>query len=250
MIRVNNVSKCFGRVQALAEVSVEIAAGECFCLLGRNGAGKSTLINVMSGLAHPDTGEVRYGDLSLSGSGLEVKRTLGVLPDRDPTVAELTGLEYLELVALLHGLSWPTVRGRAMELSEQLLELQDALPRRIGGYSRGMRTKLGLCAALLHEPRYVLLDEPFSSMDPLSAARLRDLIGAMRAAGSAILLSSHDLGQVERVADRIGVLDRGELLFVGTPTQFSGSAAGSLERSLLDLLGARAAEPSPLRRAQ
>lgn len=235
-IRVEGVSKSFGDVAALRDVSLRVEAGACYCLLGRNGAGKSTLIDVMAGLISPDDGTVRYGDIPVTDEGADLQRRIGVLPGRDPLVDELTGWRYLELVSILHDLPPPRNDSRLRRLLERILEESEVLERRIASYSRGMRVKLGICSAFRHRPSAVLLDEPFSNLDPVSVAAVRGFLSEYRDAGGTLFVSSHDLDQVESLADDVGVLRDGTLVYSG-PAEGLRSVAGGLEQSILDILG-------------
>lgn len=234
-IRVEGVAKRFGEVVALDGVSLTVPAGSCYCLLGRNGAGKSTLVNVMSGLLEPDEGSVLYDGASIVDSDDHVQKRLGVLPERDPLVGELTGWQYLQLVSILHGLPGPAADDRVQRLVERIFEESSALERRTGSYSQGMRVKLGLCAALRHEPDFLILDEPFNHLDPVAAPRVGSLLKERRDAGSTLFVSSHDLEHVEPLADRVGVLQEGRLTFSGPAGEFR-QIGGDLRRSLEDVL--------------
>lgn len=237
MLIVEQVTKRYGKLTALDSVSLQIRGGECFCLLGRNGAGKSTLIGVLAGLVRPDSGRVAFNGLAWDEHALAIKKMMGVLPDRDPSIGEMTGAEYLDLVCILRQMpqSWRDTRvGR---IAEPLLGSAEVLYRPISSYSRGTRVKISLCAALVHDPALLILDEPFSSLDPVSAAHLTKLLRELRDEGTALLVSSHSLGYVADVATHIGVLDEGRFLFAGEFDRFTASGKQSIEDSLLQMLG-------------
>lgn len=237
MLNVEQLTKRYGKIAALDSVSLRIGGGECFCLLGRNGAGKSTLIGVLAGLVRPDSGRVAWDGLAWSEHSLAIKKRMGVLPDRDPSIGGMTGAEYLDLVCVLRQMphSWRDTRvGR---IAEPLLGSAEVLYRPISSYSRGTRVKISLLAALVHDPALLILDEPFSSLDPVSAAQLAGLLRELRDEGTALLVSSHSLGYVAGVATHIGVLDAGRFLFTGDFERFTASGKQSIEDSLLQTLG-------------
>jgi ABC-2 type transport system ATP-binding protein len=222
----------------LDNISFSVEHNGCFCLLGRNGAGKSTLINIMSDIIRPDSGRVTYGGLSFDKDELAIKRRLGVLPESDPTISELTGYQYLEFVSHLHDIPAVEAQDKIGLYFDLLLENKEAGDQRIATYSRGMRVKLALCAALLHSPDYLLLDEPFTGLDPVSASILVKLFQELRKSGGiTLVISSHNLNYVEQIATTVGVLDQRQLQFIGTIEQLTARRNGSIEESLLDLLG-------------
>ncbi len=235
-IVVDNVSKRFGDKLVLQDLNFSVKTGTCFCLLGRNGAGKSTLINILADLLRPDTGMISLGGYSYDGNELAIKRTLGVLPDVNPAIPEFTGLEYLRFVGALHKISREEATKRAKSLAAYFTESEDILYKRIQTYSRGMKQMIALSAALLHQPTYLLLDEPFAGLDPVASAQLVELIRTYRTNDVAILLSSHDLAYVEQVATHVGVLDEAKLRFVGTYDAFTAQAQSRLEKPLLEVL--------------
>jgi ABC-2 type transport system ATP-binding protein len=242
-ISLENVSKRYGRVHVLENISLSVEQSECFCLLGRNGAGKSTLINIMSDIIRPDSGRVTYDGLSFDQDELAIKRRLGVLPESDPTISELTGYQYLEFVSYLHDIPAVKAKAKVEHFFNLLLENEEIGYRRIATYSRGMRVKLALCAALLHSPVYLLLDEPFTGLDPVSASILVKLFQELRNSGAAIFISSHNLNYVEQIATSVGVLDQRQLKFTGTIKDLKDKHNGTIEQSLLDLLGASRMRP-------
>ena len=235
-IRISNLSKSYGEIRVLDDITFTVADGECFCLLGRNGAGKTTLINIMCDMIPADSGTVMYDKLTFETDESVIKQKLGVLPENDPTIAELTGHQYLEFIARLHKISHSEFKNRKSHLLDLLFDDTNAFDRRIATYSRGMRQKLALAAALIHNPAYLLLDEPFANLDPVVAARLVSLIRDLRAQGTALLVSSHSLNYVEQIADRLGVLEKTKLCFMGTVAELTGGGTRKIESSLLKIL--------------
>lgn len=200
------------RVAAVKDLSLRIAPGEVYGLLGPNGSGKSTTVKLLLGLLRPDGGTVKlYG---LPPHHPAAKAKLGYLPEESYLYRYLTGEETLGLQARLGSL--PAVE-RAARVDQLLtaLRLQGARRRRVGEYSKGMRRRLGLAQALLHDPALLILDEPTSGLDPAGRRAVKDLIRALAERGRAVLLCSHLLAEVEDVCDRVGILDRGRMLAEG-----------------------------------
>jgi heme ABC exporter ATP-binding subunit CcmA len=205
----DNVSRHFGRRRALSRVTVSAEAGEVLVLLGPNGAGKSTLLNILSSLMRPTSGSVRYGRVTAAEAGDAVRSRIGYLGHELFLYTDLTARENLEFAAKLYGLD------RAGSIVDGALDrarLADRADDRVAEFSRGMRQRLALERALLHQPRLVLLDEPFTGLDEASAgilaARLRDLA----AAGAIVWTAVHDFDRAAEVATRTMVLDRGKAL--------------------------------------
>jgi ABC-2 type transport system ATP-binding protein len=212
-IRTLGLTKRFGSILAVDRLDLEIAAGSIFGLLGPNGAGKTTTIRLMVGLARPDAGSVSVGGLDVARDSTEVRRRVGVL-DQDPRFyGWMTGRELLTLAGRLVEVGARSLRGRVDETLE-LVGLTDAADRRIGGYSGGMRQRLGIGQALVGRPGLLILDEPVSSLDPEGRRDLLALIGGLRGTAT-VLLSTHLLADVERVCDRVAILDHGQLVTEG-----------------------------------
>lgn len=213
LVEVNQVTKRYGAVTAVRDVSVRIAPGEVYGLVGANGAGKSTLIRMIVGLTAPDAGEVRVCGENVARKP-EVKRRLGYLPEELHLYERLTGREYLELVA---GLKGAEPHGISDEL--KFFGLAAAAEKWIGGYSLGMRKKIGLAAALLGAPDVLMLDEPLNGLDVEMMRQVRLRIADERARGRAVLVSSHVMSFVERACQRVGIIRAGVLAAEGTPDQ-------------------------------
>ena len=213
-IVVEAVSKRFGEVVAVDGVSLTVRAGEIYSLVGANGAGKSTLFRMIVGLGEPDEGRVEVCGLDLKKRGVEAKRHFGYLPEELYFYQRLTGREYLRLVAGLKGCDVDEVPAEI-----EFFELKAAESKWVGGYSLGMRKKLGLAAAFLGGPRVLVLDEPLNGLDVEMMRKLRLRIERERDAGRATLVSSHVMSFVERVSDRVGVMRAGRLVAEGTPAE-------------------------------
>ena len=219
-VEVGAVSKRFGEVVAVDGVSLSVRAGEVYSLVGANGAGKSTLFRMIVGLSEPDAGTVSVCGADVKKRGIEAKRHLGYLPEELYFYQRLTGLEYLRLVAGLKGCDAGEVPAEV-----EFFELKAAGSKWVGGYSLGMRKKLGLAAAFLGGPRVLVLDEPLNGLDVEMMRKLRLRIGRERDAGRSVLVSSHVMSFVERVSDRVGVMRAGRLVAEGTPAELREQAA-------------------------
>ena len=205
------LSKRFGDTRVLHAVDLDLTGGMCLCVLGRNGAGKSTLIHLLADLIAPDAGYVHVDDMTYADQSVAIKSRLGVFPEQNPAIPELTGAEYLEFIGRLHGLPKQQQADRAQSLLQFFFE--DAYPAdtRIKQYSAGMRQKIGLMGAFLHKPSHLLLDEPFASLDPPSATRLVQLLNDYRSEHRTLLISSHDLAYAEQVATHVTLLEDAHL---------------------------------------
>lgn len=212
LLIVESVTKRYGETLAVDGVSLRVEAGEVYALLGANGAGKSTLIRMMTGLAEPDAGQVTVCGEEMRRRPLAAKRRVGYLPEELYFYQRLTGREYLRLVAGLKGASDARVSEEV-----EFFELKAVEGKWVGGYSLGMRKKLGLAAAFVGHPRVLVLDEPLNGLDVEMMRQLRLRIGRERDAGRAFVISSHVMSFVERVADRAGVMSAGRFVAEGTP---------------------------------
>lgn len=233
------LTKRFGSLVAVDGLDLQVRQGELFGFLGPNGAGKTTTIKLLTGLLRPTSGEARVCGISVQERPQEVKRIIGYVPDNPFLYERLTGWEFLSFIADLYSVP---VRGREQAIEELLrrfgmLEKQDEL---IQGYSRGMRQKIALAGALLHEPRVILLDEPTVGLDPRSARLMKDILRDHCRRGGTVFISTHILDVAERMCDRFGIINRGKLIAVGTMDELQQMSAGggsSLEDIFLQLTG-------------
>jgi len=212
-IRVSNLSKAFGDVQAVADVSFEVSQGELFGLLGPNGAGKTTTINMLTGLARPDCGSIMIGDIDCTEDLKAAQHLIGVVPDESNLYPELTGLENLTFCAALYGIPKKERTARARELLNDF-GLSDAANRKFAGYSKGMKRKLTIAAGIIHRPPILFLDEPTTGIDVASARQIRKLIAALNDDGATILLTTHYIEEAERLCERIAFIVRGKIVRV------------------------------------
>ena len=209
-IRARGLTKRYGSILALDGLDLDVPAGSIFGFLGPNGAGKTTTIRILTGLARASAGTASVAGVEVALDRPDLHRRIGYL-DQDPRFyAWMRGRELLELTGRLDGLDGAELRGRVDGMLERV-GLTEAAGRRIGGYSGGMRQRLGIAQALLHEPAIVFLDEPVSSLDPEGRRDLLELIARLRGA-TTVVLSTHVLADVERICDRVAILDRGRLV--------------------------------------
>src|SRR5437016_2400287 len=236
MIHLNRVTKQYGRKTAVHELSLEIPAGELFAFLGPNGAGKTTTIKLMCGLLFPTSGTVRVGGFDMVGEGDRARQLLSYVPDQPYLYEKLTGREFLQFIADMYGL--PRQHGlRRIDAMIELFNLSDFVDDLTERYSHGMRQRTVFAAALLHEPRVLIVDEPTVGLDPKSVRLLKDLLKQRAGQGVTIFLSTHSLDVAQELADRIGVVANGRLIGCGTLDHLRGQAehSGSLEEVFLKL---------------
>ena len=210
------LTRRFGKTTAVDDVGLSIAPGEFYGLLGQNGAGKTTTIKMIVGLLRPHEGSTGIGEFDTWDSPIEVKRRIGFLPEEFNLYERLTGAELLDFTAAMHGLSRDEAATRRDELLD-LLDLDEEAAKMIGDYSRGMRKKIALAAAIIHRPPVLFLDEPFEGVDAVSARLIRNLLSSAAAGGTTIVFSSHEMHLVEKLCTRIGIMRRGRLDIEDTP---------------------------------
>lgn len=217
------LSRSFGDLTAVARLDLDVPRGAVYGFLGPNGAGKTTTIRMLLGLIRPDAGEVRLFDVPLrERTRRDLLRRIGALVETPSLYSHLTGRENLEATRLLLG----APRSRVSRVLE-LVRLTEAAGRLVGGYSLGMRQRLGLALALLGEPELLILDEPTNGLDPAGIREIRDLIRTLPAeAGVTVFLSSHLLAEVEQMATYLGIVQAGRLLFQGTPAELKAERSG------------------------
>jgi ABC-2 type transport system ATP-binding protein len=212
-IEARGLTKRFGAILALDRLDLSVPRGSIFGLLGPNGAGKTTTIRILTGLARPSAGNASVAGVKVGLDEPELRRRLGYL-DQDPRFyGWMKGRELLELIGRLHGLRGSELRSRIAEMLART-GLTAAAERRIGGYSSGMRQRLGIAQALLHAPQILFLDEPVSSLDPEGRRDLLELIASLRGEAT-VVFSTHLLADVERICDGVAILDRGRLVTDG-----------------------------------
>jgi ABC-2 type transport system ATP-binding protein len=239
LIEAHNLVKRFGTKLAVNNVSLDVHAGEVFGFLGPNGAGKTTTIKMVVGLLQPSSGTVKVAGYDVQTQSLDAKAASGYVADTPNLYAKLTGRELLTFVADLYDLDRKQASQRAEELL-RVLDLSAAADNTIDSYSHGMQQKAALASALMHDPKVLVLDEPTVGLDPRSARLIKDILRQMADRGAAVFLSTHILEIAERMCDRIGIINQGELVAVGSMNELRAlGKAGevSLEDIFLGLTG-------------
>jgi ABC-2 type transport system ATP-binding protein len=246
MIQLDHVTKSYGTKTAVRDLSLHLEPGELFAFLGPNGAGKTTTIKMLCGLLFPTSGTVRVGGFDMLREGDRARQLISYVPDQPYLYEKLTGREFLQFIADMYGMPQDTGKKRLDEVVAlfSLEEFVDDLTER---YSHGMRQRTVFAAALLHEPKVLIVDEPTVGLDPKSVRLLKDLLRREADRGATVFLSSHSLDVVEQLADRIGIVEHGRLISCGTLEALRKQAAldGSLEDVFLKLTE-EAKEDAPL----
>lgn len=235
-IAVRDLRKVYGDRAAVDGLSLTVPRGSFFGFLGPNGAGKTTTIRMLIGLAPPTSGSIEVLGLPLPSGALEIKRRLGVVPDESVLFDRLTGAEFLEFAGRMYGLERPVALERSGELLE-FFELHHDAQKLITEYSKGMRKRLTMAAALIHRPELFLLDEPFEGVDAVGARMMKDLLVAQVRRGATVFLTSHVLEVVERLCDTVAIIHNGRLVMQGSMADLS-AAGETLEDAFVRLVGA------------
>ena len=238
LIQTQELVKHFGEKIAVDRVTFEVSAGEVFGFLGPNGAGKTTTIKMIVGLLQPTSGSVSVAGFDLEEQSLQAKAVCGYLPDTPNLYPKLSGRELLRFVGDLYEIDQAQVNRRSQELLK-LFELADVADDPIDTYSHGMQQKTALASALLHDPQVLVMDEPTVGLDPRSARIIKDILRQLAERGAAVFLSTHILEIAERMCDRIGIINEGQLIAVGTMQELRtiGKGETSLEDIFLNLTG-------------
>ena len=210
-IVVENIAKRFEKVEAVSGISFDVQRGELFGFLGPNGAGKTTTINMLTGLARPDSGTIQISGINCTANPRAAQHLVGVVPDESNLYPELTGFDNLCFCAALYGMGKVERQTRARELLD-MFDLDKAANRRFGGYSKGMKRKLTIAAGIIHRPEILFLDEPTTGIDVASARQLRQLIADLHQTGTTIFLTTHYIEEAERLCDRIAFIVSGRIV--------------------------------------
>src|SRR5580698_5210246 len=238
-IEVQNLQKVYGGKAAVDGLSFVVPRGCFFGFLGPNGAGKTTTIKMLMGLAPPTEGSIHLLGLPMPERGLEIKQQIGLVPDESLLFDHLTGGEFIEFVGRIYGLERPVAHERARELLE-LFELDGAHDKLISEYSKGMRKRVAMAAALIHRPKLFLLDEPFEGVDAVGARLMKDILLEQVRHGATIFLTSHVLDVVERLCDEIAIVNKGKVVAQGTIDELSRQTEGgstTLEEIFVHIVG-------------
>ncbi|MGC9521900.1 MAG: ATP-binding cassette domain-containing protein [Anaerolineae bacterium] len=226
MIETVGLTKRFGDLVAVDDVTLTVAPGEVLALLGPNGAGKTTTVRMLSSILKPTCGWARVAGYDVVTEGHEVRRRVGVLTEAPGLYTRMTGWEYLTFFGQLRGFPAEALTSRIRDLAKRFRVIE-ALPRRLGEYSKGMRQKIALLRTLLHDPPVLLFDEPTSAMDPESARLVRDSILQMRGSQRrALIVCTHNLTEAEELSDRIAIIRQGRIVALGTPAELKSRFLG------------------------
>ena len=232
MLRIENITKTYGDKVAVNHLSLHIAPGEIYGFIGHNGAGKTTTLKACCGILKPDSGEIYIGGKSIREDPIACKQMLSYVPDNPDLYNFLTGVQYLNFVADIYGISKEERTAQIQKYGE-LLGMTDDLTQPIDACSHGMKQKIALMAALLHKPRLILLDEPFVGLDPIASHQLKNLMQEHCRQGGAIFFSTHVLEVAEKLCHKVAIIKGGNLVASGTMEEVRGQA--SLEQVFLEL---------------
>ena len=238
-IAVRNLRKLYGNKAAVDGLDLTVPRGCFFGFLGPNGAGKTTTIRMLIGLAPPTSGSIELLGLPVPEQAVTIKKKIGLVPDESLLFDRLTGLEFLDFVGRMYGLPRPVAVARARELLG-LFELDGNRKKLIAEYSKGMRKRVAMAAALIHRPELFLMDEPFEGVDAVGARLMKDLLIDQVRRGATIFLTSHVLEVVERLCDRVAIVHEGKLVMEGALADLRGSSE-SLEDLFVRVVGAERA---------
>ena len=239
MISIDSVTKTYnGSHLAVDNLNLEIKDGEIFGLLGPNGAGKTTTIKMITGIIAQTMGKITINGLNIVKEPVQAKEQFGYVPDNPDMFLRLTGLEYLNFMADVYGVSAEERQEKIEELAYKF-EMEEALGDKIQSYSHGMRQKVVIMGVLIHSPRVWILDEPLTGLDPKSAFMLKEMMREHADAGNTVLFSTHVLEVAEKVCDRVAIINKGQLIFVGTLEQMRAEFKSneSLEDMFLEITG-------------
>lgn len=237
MVALEAVSKSYGPVKAVDGISLKVARGEIFGLIGPNGAGKTTTLRLMGGIILPDSGRIFIDGIPLITHPVAAKKLIGFIPDRPYLYEKLTGWEFLQFIADVYRLNRPQAMKRA-EFWLEMFGLDGRQHDLVESYSHGMKQRLTITAALLHDPPLIIVDEPMVGLDPAGAKLVRDLLRKQANDGKTIFLSTHTLTLAEELCDRIGIINHGKLLATGTMEelrQLAQAGEGHLEEVFFKL---------------
>ena len=234
MLQIEHLTKTYGEKKAVDDLSLHILPGEIYGFIGHNGAGKTTTLKSVAGILRFDAGEIRIGGTSIRTDPLACKRKLAYIPDNPDLYDYMTGIQYLNFIANIFGVSAADRQVRIRELAERF-ELTNDLAQPIAAYSHGMKQKLAIISAWLHAPQLVVMDEPFVGLDPKAAHLLKGMMRELCDQGGAIFFSTHVLEVAEKLCDKIAIIKGGKLIRSGTLEEVKGD--DSLEEVFLELEG-------------
>ena len=232
MLKITNFTKKYGDTVAVDNLTLEINAGEIYGFIGHNGAGKTTTLKAVVGIHGFDEGEILVNGISIKDNPIEAKKQLAYIPDNPDLYDYMTGIQYLEFISNIFGVSTED-RKTKIEKYADMLEIKDSLNQDIATYSHGMKQKLAIIGALVHDPKLIIMDEPFVGLDPKASFQLKQVMKEMCEHGTAIFFSTHVLDTAEKLCDKVAIIKNGKLIRSGTMEEVKGDE--SLEEAFLDL---------------
>ncbi|MDD6547598.1 ABC transporter ATP-binding protein [Blautia massiliensis (ex Durand et al. 2017)] len=234
MLRIEHLTKTYGEKKAVDDLNLHIAPGEIYGFIGHNGAGKTTTMKSVAGIQQFDAGEIYIDGKSIRTEPIECKRIFAYLPDNPDLYDYMTGIQYLNFIADIFGVSATDRRMRIRKYSE-VFELTDDLAQPIAAYSHGMKQKLAIISAWMHQPKLILMDEPFVGLDPKASHLLKEMMQEVCSEGGAIFFSTHVLEVAEKLCDKVAIIKSGRLIHSGTMEEVKGD--DSLENVFLEMEG-------------
>lgn len=241
MLEIKNLTKKFGDKVAVNDIDLSVKSGEIYGFLGPNGAGKTTTIKMIVGMLMPDGGSISVDGIDAINDDVEAKRHIAYVPDSPEIYDIMTGRQYLNFIADVFELS-DEERNKQIDRYAEVFEMQNNLDVMIAGYSHGMKQKIVIMGALIHSPKLLILDEPMVGLDAKSSFRLKEIMRALADEGRTVFFSTHVMEVAENICDRIGIINRGKVIAVGTLDEIKAAAkdTGSLEKIFLELTDDRA----------
>ncbi len=234
IIEIRNLTRMFGNLKAVDDLTLSVGEGEFFCFLGPNGAGKTTTIKILTGLLRPSSGTAIIGGYDISSEAVKAKQLLGYIPDHPYVYEKLSGREFMRFVAGMYHLEPPALERNIEELM-QMFGIGEYADQLISDYSHGMRQKLIFSATFLHDPKIVIVDEPWVGLDPKSIRFVKDYLKQRTREGVSIFMSTHTLSIAEEIADRIGIIHKGRLIAHGSVADIKASHDRNFEDVFLHL---------------
>ncbi len=234
MLKINNLTKAYGEKKAVDDLSLHIRSGEIYGFIGHNGAGKTTTIKACCGIMQFDEGEIFIDGISIKENPLACKARLAYIPDNPDLYEFMSGIQFLDFIADIFGVGAKERTARIYKYAD-MLELTDDLAQPISAYSHGMKQKLAIISALIHEPKLIIMDEPFVGLDPKASHLLKELMREICDKGGAIFFSTHVLEVAEKLCDKVAIIKGGRLVRSGTMEEVKGDT--SLEEVFLELEG-------------